>query len=482
MSVRLGEDKITDIVSTSEGIGGTNNYNELDNKPQINGVTLQGNLTTADLNIETGTVDAYTKKETQALIKSSITGKADTTYVDNQLDLKADKSTTYTKTEVDNNISSLTQNISNKLSNKADKSDTYTKTETIEAINNTITGKADTTYVNNQLDLKADKSDTYTKEEVDDMFDNPTITGDTLPVGSITLWSGTTTPTNWLLCDGREVSRETYSELFAAIGTVWGAGDGSTSFNLPDFTDKFALGAGGDVDLAETGGEKTHKMTMEELVPHTHTTGHGTENGGSSYDVALKGRGYSSSESNFETSSTGEGAPFSIMPPYVGSYYIIKAKQSAGIIATVVDTLESSSTTDALSAKQGKILNDKTVTFEKTTNGFNLKFANGFMIQKKKLTRVSVNCNTSAGDNGLFYGTYDMGDWDVPFTELFDFTYTIGKVYGARQAWLSSNTWNGTDHVEEAPNNTWCGKLNMYLNWGSAVSCDLTCTGFGMWK
>lgn len=351
MSVNLGETKITDIFKTTGGTGGTSDYNELTNKPQINGVTLTGNKTSEDLGIITGITDAYTKEETQALIESSITGKADKTYVDGQLDLKADKSTTYTKTEVDNSISSITQNINNKLANKADKSDTYTKEETISAIQSNTTNKADITYVDAQLNLKADKSDTYTKEEVDDMFDNPTITGDTLPIGSITLWSGSTTPTNWLLCDGREVSRETYSELFAAIGTIWGAGDGSTSFNLPDFTDKFTLGAGGDVDLAETGGEKEVTLTVEQIPPHTHTLpGAG---GGSGQTTFTR---VNTEVASVQSYSTGGGQPHNNMPPYVGSYYIIKAKQSAGVIATVVDTLESSSTTDALSANMGKKL------------------------------------------------------------------------------------------------------------------------------
>ena len=486
MSVNLGENKIADVFKFEQGsAGGTNDYNELDNKPQINGVTLQGNKTSADLGIVTGPTDVYTKQETNTLvdtkiaeagatkadtsyvneqlnlkadksavdlalaskanvddvytkeettsaINSAITGKADTSYVNEQLNLKADKVTTYTKEEVNTAISDLQASVNTKLNTKADKTDTYTKSETVQAIKDNTTNKADTSYVNEQLNLKADKSNTYTKEEVDDMFDNPTITGDTLPVGSVVEWTGTQTPQNWLLCDGREVSRTTYSELFAAIGTVWGAGDGSTSFNIPDYRDKFVLGAGRDVDLAETGG----------------------------------------------------GQPHNNMPPYVGSYYIIKAKQSAGVVATVVDNLSSTSPTDALSANQGKILNDKTVTFEKTTNGFNLKFANGFMIQKKILTRTTVNCNQRANpdDTLLYYGTKNMGKWDVPFTELFDFTYTIGTIYGERMPWLASNTWNKSASKENKATTTACGIVNMYLNWGGQVTCDLTCTGFGMWK
>ena len=44
----------------------------------------------------------------------------------------------------------------------------------------------------------------------------------------------------WLICDGRELDRKEYAELFAIIGTSFGAGDGKTTFNLPDFSDKMA--------------------------------------------------------------------------------------------------------------------------------------------------------------------------------------------------------------------------------------------------
>lgn len=59
--------------------------------------------------------------------------------------------------------------------------------------------------------------------------------GDTLPIGSIAQFGGATAPINWLFCNGQAVSRETYSELFAVIGTTYGQGDGSTTFNLPDY-------------------------------------------------------------------------------------------------------------------------------------------------------------------------------------------------------------------------------------------------------
>lgn len=80
--------------------------------------------------------------------------------------------------------------------------------------------------------------------------------------GTITIFGGDTPPTNWLLCDGSAISRTTYASLFAAIGTKYGSGDGSTTFNLPNFKGK--VPAGLDVTQAEfnalgkTGGTKTH--------------------------------------------------------------------------------------------------------------------------------------------------------------------------------------------------------------------------------
>ena len=55
------------------------------------------------------------------------------------------------------------------------------------------------------------------------------------PAGSVMIWAGTTVPTGYLLCDGSAVSRTTYSDLFSAIGTTYGVGDGSSTFNLPNW-------------------------------------------------------------------------------------------------------------------------------------------------------------------------------------------------------------------------------------------------------
>jgi len=75
-----------------------------------------------------------------------------------------------------------------------------------------------------------------------------------MPLGSLLDYAGPTPPPGWLIADGRAVSRTTYSELFQVLATYWGAGDGSTTFNLPNFGGRVAVGAGAITDENGTGG------------------------------------------------------------------------------------------------------------------------------------------------------------------------------------------------------------------------------------
>ncbi|HVC86309.1 MAG TPA: phage tail protein [Gaiellaceae bacterium] len=80
-----------------------------------------------------------------------------------------------------------------------------------------------------------------------------------LPPGLIASFGGTTAPTGWLICDGSAISRTTYSLLFAAIGTDYGAGDGSTTFNLPDLRGRVPVGyaaSGGHGDVSTLGANE----------------------------------------------------------------------------------------------------------------------------------------------------------------------------------------------------------------------------------
>lgn len=96
-----------------------------------------------------------------------------------------------------------------------------------------------------------------------------------LPAGSIIQWGGSTAPANWLLCDGSVVSRSTYASLFSAIGTTYGAGDGSSTFQLPDLRGRVAVGKNGGSfgTLGATGGVESVTLTAAQsgLPAHNHT-------------------------------------------------------------------------------------------------------------------------------------------------------------------------------------------------------------------
>lgn len=90
--------------------------------------------------------------------------------------------------------------------------------------------------------------------------------GAIVPTGAILDWTTDTAPSGWLLCDGSAVSRTTYADLFSVIGTTFGSGDGSTTFNLPNCEDKIAMGAGNSYSVGDTGGSSTIN------IAHDHDT------------------------------------------------------------------------------------------------------------------------------------------------------------------------------------------------------------------
>lgn len=101
--------------------------------------------------------------------------------------------------------------------------------------------------------------------------------GNVAPVGAIMSFARTTPPVGFLECDGSAISRTTYSELFTAIGTTWGVGDGSTTFNIPNLPRRTLVGSGGTGTaelgnaVGDTGGAETHLLTTAQM-PSTSTT------------------------------------------------------------------------------------------------------------------------------------------------------------------------------------------------------------------
>lgn len=134
-------------------------------------------------------------------------------------------------------------------------------------------------------------------------------------VGIRSPWHSDTPPTGWLLCNGQAISRTTYSALFALIGTVYGSGDGSTTFNLPDYKGKTIIGKdSGQTEfnaINNTGGGKTHTLTKNELPTGMYF--------GGSLDVAANG-----GSGGLGSIQQGGGQSFSILNPHIVENWIIK--------------------------------------------------------------------------------------------------------------------------------------------------------------
>lgn len=137
-----------------------------------------------------------------------------------------------------------------------------------------------------------------------------------VPTGGIIKWGGAVNaiPSGYLLGDGRAVSRTTYVNLFNTIGTVYGSGDGTTTFNLPDGRGKFLVGTlTGDPNfgtIGVSGGSIT--ISIDQLPPHEH--GIQIYSGGGADFSQVAGTG-ANSPATQSTESTGEGEDF--IPPFL---------------------------------------------------------------------------------------------------------------------------------------------------------------------
>jgi hypothetical protein len=138
-----------------------------------------------------------------------------------------------------------------------------------------------------------------------------------VPTGAMLLWGTTSAPTGYLLCDGTAVSRSTYSALFAVIGTTFGVGDGSTTFNLPDFRQRFPLGkaaAGTGSTLGGTGG----------AIDHAHNFGGTTGNDSAFDDIDITVVTVPTAFSRHTHNHSFSGTTDPNNPPFLSVTFIIK--------------------------------------------------------------------------------------------------------------------------------------------------------------
>jgi microcystin-dependent protein len=144
--------------------------------------------------------------------------------------------------------------------------------------------------------------------------------------GAIIAWPSNTIPSWGLLCNGQAVSRLDYSTLFSVIGTSFGAGDGSNTFNVPNIKGRIIAGrdaAQTEFDvLGEAGGAKTHTLTTAEIPSHAHTQQ--VRSTGTAGTAGTQGASTANNTSVGTTDATGSGDAHNNLQPYIVLNYIIK--------------------------------------------------------------------------------------------------------------------------------------------------------------
>ena len=179
------------------------------------------------------------------------------------------------------------------------------------------------------------------------------------PIGGIVIWSGAvgSPPDGFILCDGTAISRTDFATLFTIVGTTFGTGNGSSTFNIPNLRDRFIVGAGDGYNLNATGGSSTTTLGTTNLPSHTHQLGGNTGSQNLTHNHGYDGHTYPGSgpEQNqsggpedrtsfnvnkttgnnsgnldhshtlpANTGNTGSGTAFENRPPYYALCYIMK--------------------------------------------------------------------------------------------------------------------------------------------------------------
>tara|TARA_R100001015_G_C4633546_1_gene198670 strand:+ start:1093 stop:1653 length:561 start_codon:yes stop_codon:yes gene_type:complete len=175
-------------------------------------------------------------------------------------------------------------------------------------------------------------------------FTGANLTGiDLVNTGLIIPWSDSSVPSGFLECNGQAVSRSTYSALFAVIGTTYGAGDGASTFLVPDLQDNVPVGRSPGKALASTGGANTvatsgaiggtaanHTLSSPEIASHSHNVNWSQKNASGNSFGRAPATGFNSGNTGGGGSHTHSlsanftGGSDSVLQPFLTMIYIIK--------------------------------------------------------------------------------------------------------------------------------------------------------------
>jgi microcystin-dependent protein len=180
---------------------------------------------------------------------------------------------------------------------------------------------------------------------------DPVLATMTEPVGTVKMYVGTSDPSGgvYMLCDGRAISRTTYATLFGVIGVVYGAGDGSTTFNIPNTAERVIIGKSATQTLipqydaramGNSFGEGRHTQLPAELAAHVHTiaahhhdvkyTVFQAGGTGTNFMTAITGAGAITAQTQdtplTSDNNVGGGSPLNVVQPSLVMQFIIRVK------------------------------------------------------------------------------------------------------------------------------------------------------------
>lgn len=148
--------------------------------------------------------------------------------------------------------------------------------------------------------------------------------------GTIQLFAAQTAPQGYLFCNGAAVNRTTYADLFAVIGTIYGSGNGSTTFNLPNFQGRVPMGAGTSVasgtvrQIGAVGGADSHQLTIGQMPVHSHTIKDGALDNVRSVLNGIQTNQSNYGNSNGLVNTAGNNEAHNNLQPFIALNYIIK--------------------------------------------------------------------------------------------------------------------------------------------------------------
>ena len=276
-------------------------------------------------------------------------------------------------------------------------------------------------------------------------------------VGEIIVYAGATAPFGWKICDGSAISRTEFADLFSVIGTTYGEGDGSTTFNIPDLRGSFPIGADTTYTLGDTGGESEHTLIQDELpkvegearMGWSDSSAAGIMVVGTSGALSSKASGSTyftrgsttGSYNNVLTMSFGNNQAHNNMPPYLSVNYIICCKSSDSNLENVAIDL----------------LYPVGCYFETSDTTFNpnISWGGTWVLETEGQVHVSSGENYEVGDTGgATTHQHTTGNFTLQINHMPSHTHNVGYY-------------------------RWDAKSSGSGNWGSVLGWDCTARNGG---